>query len=85
MAQINRTPIRRAIQSASRRSYGMLAPDGRLTYSNAAQSANLGPRRRRLETGGLILGLSPHATYEEETIQFEEGDTLVVFSDVTKR
>ena len=23
----------------------------------------------------------PHATYEEETVQLEDGDTLVVFSD----
>jgi sigma-B regulation protein RsbU (phosphoserine phosphatase) len=36
---------------------------------------------RRLETGGLILGLFPHATYEQETIQLDDGDTLVVFSD----
>jgi sigma-B regulation protein RsbU (phosphoserine phosphatase) len=25
--------------------------------------------------------LFPHATYEEETLQLEDGDTLVVFSD----
>jgi sigma-B regulation protein RsbU (phosphoserine phosphatase) len=36
---------------------------------------------RRLETGGLILGLFPHAAYEEETLQLEDGDALVVFSD----
>jgi sigma-B regulation protein RsbU (phosphoserine phosphatase) len=36
---------------------------------------------RRLEAGGPILGLFPHATYEEETLQLEDGDTLVVFSD----
>ena len=36
---------------------------------------------QRLETGGLILGLFPQATYEEETLQLEDGDVLVVFSD----
>jgi sigma-B regulation protein RsbU (phosphoserine phosphatase) len=64
--------------------YGVLAPDGRLTYSNAGHNPPIVIGRsgiRRLETGGLILGLFPHATYEEETLQLEEGDTLVIFSD----
>jgi sigma-B regulation protein RsbU (phosphoserine phosphatase) len=36
---------------------------------------------RRLEQGGLVLGLFPHAQYEEETLQLDSGDVLVVFSD----
>jgi sigma-B regulation protein RsbU (phosphoserine phosphatase) len=36
---------------------------------------------RRLETGGLILGLFPQATYEQETVALEPGDLLVIFSD----
>ena len=36
---------------------------------------------RRLETGGLILGLFPQATYEQETLTLEPGDLLVLFSD----
>ena len=85
MAHINRTLIRRAIQSRFVTvMYGVLAPDGRLTYSNAGHNPPMLVGRagvRRLETGGLILGLFPHATYEEETLQLEDGDTLVVFSD----
>jgi phosphoserine phosphatase RsbU/P len=85
MAHINRTLIRRAIQSRFVTvMYGVLAPDGRLTYSNAGHNPPILIGRagaRRLETGGLILGLFPHAAYEEETIQLEDGDTLVVFSD----
>jgi sigma-B regulation protein RsbU (phosphoserine phosphatase) len=85
MAHINRTLIRRAIQSRFVTVvYGVLAPDGRLTYSNAGHNPPILVGRagvRRLETGGLILGLFPHATYEEETLQLEDGDTLVVFSD----
>ncbi|RPI49426.1 MAG: FHA domain-containing protein, partial [Acidobacteria bacterium] len=85
MAHINRTLIRRAIQSRFVTvMYGMLAPDGRLTYSNAGHNPPILIGRdgvRRLETGGLILGLFPHATYEEETLQLEDGDTLVAFSD----
>ena len=85
MAHINRTLIRRAIQSRFVTvMYGVLDTDGRLTYSNAGHNPPILIGRngvRRLETGGLILGLFPHATYEEETLQLEEGDTLVVFSD----
>ena len=85
MAHINRTLIRRAIQARFVTViYGVLAPDGRLTYCNAGHNPPILVGRtgvRRLETGGLILGLFPHATYEEETLQLEDGDTLVVFSD----
>src|SRR5688572_10719072 len=81
MAHINRTLIRRAIQSRFVTvMYGVLAPDGRLTYTNAGHNPPILVGRngvRRLETGGLILGLFPHATYEEETLQLEDGDTLV--------
>jgi sigma-B regulation protein RsbU (phosphoserine phosphatase) len=85
MAHINRTLIRRAIQSRFVTvMYGVLAPDGRLTYSNAGHNPPIVVGRsgvRRLETGGLILGLFPHATYDEETLQLEDGDTLIIFSD----
>ena len=85
MAHINRTLIRRAIQARFVTvMYGVLGADGRLVYSNAGHNPPILIGRsgvRRLETGGLILGLFPHATYEEQTLQLEEGDTLVVFSD----
>jgi serine phosphatase RsbU (regulator of sigma subunit) len=85
MAHINRTLIRRAIQSRFVTvMYGVLGADGRLTYSNAGHNPPIligANGVRRLETGGLILGLFPHATYEEETMQLEDGDTLIVFSD----
>ncbi len=85
LAHVNRTLIRRAIQSRfATVMYGMLSPDGRLTYCNAGHNPPVLLGRngiRRLETGGLILGLFPQATYEEETLELEDGDTLVVFSD----
>ncbi len=85
MEQINRSLIRRAIQSRFVTvMYGVLGPDGRLTYTNAGHNPPIlagGGGLRRLETGGLILGLFPNATYEEETLQLEDGDTLVIFSD----
>jgi sigma-B regulation protein RsbU (phosphoserine phosphatase) len=85
MAHVNRTLIRRAIQSRyATVFYGILAPDGRLTYSNAGHNPPVLIGRngvRRLDRGGLILGHFPHAAYEEETLELADGDTLVVFSD----
>jgi sigma-B regulation protein RsbU (phosphoserine phosphatase) len=85
MANVNRTLIRRAIQSRfATVVYGILAPDGRLTYSNAGHNPPVLLGRRgvkRLETGGLIVGLFPQATYEEETLALQDGDRLIVFSD----
>jgi serine phosphatase RsbU (regulator of sigma subunit) len=85
MAHVNRMLIRRAIQNRfATMIYGVLAPDGRLTYSNAGHNPPVLLTRkgvRRLETGGLILGLFAQATYEEETLELEPGDRLIVFSD----
>lgn len=85
LSQVNEGLIRRSIQSRfATLLYGTLAPDGRLIYTNAGHNPPFLMGRdgvKRLETGGLILGLFPHATYEEETLQLEPGDLLVVFSD----
>ena len=85
MAHINRTLVRRAIQARFVTvMYGVLDADGRLTYCNAGHNPPILIGRngvRRLDTGGLILGLFPQASYDEETLQLEDGDTLVVFSD----
>jgi phosphoserine phosphatase RsbU/P len=63
----------------------MVSFDGRLTYCNAGHNPPLlfGPNgfRRRLATGGLIIGAFQQATFEEEQLQLDPGDTLVVFSD----
>ena len=64
--------------------YGLVAPDGRLTYSNAGHNAPMLLTREgalRLETGGTVLGLFEHAPFDEETVVLSPGDTLVVFSD----
>jgi sigma-B regulation protein RsbU (phosphoserine phosphatase) len=36
---------------------------------------------RRLEAGGLVLGLFEAATFEEEQLKLEPGDTILTFSD----
>ena len=38
-------------------------------------------RVRRLETGGLALGMLEDFPFEEEVIQLEPGDVVVIFSD----
>lgn len=85
MAHVNRTLIRRTIQSRfATVVYAALAADGKLTYSNAGHNPPILISRsgvRRLDAGGLLLGLFSHAVYQEETLQMEDGDTLVAFSD----
>jgi sigma-B regulation protein RsbU (phosphoserine phosphatase) len=36
---------------------------------------------RRLETGGVVLGLFEHAAFEEETLSLRPGDVVIAFSD----
>ena len=85
LARVNRSLIRRAVQNRfATMAYGVLSQGGRLTYSNAGHNPPMLFTRggvRRLEQGGLVLGLFPHAQYEEETLQLDSGDVLVVFSD----
>jgi serine phosphatase RsbU (regulator of sigma subunit) len=64
--------------------YGILSKDGTLTFSNAGHNAPVLVTRdgvRRLETGGLVLGLFEDARFEEETIRLSPGDIVIAFSD----
>ena len=64
--------------------YGILAPDGELTYCNAGHNPPLLVSKggvRRLTTGGLIVGLFDEAEYEQEVVTMSPGDTLIIFSD----
>jgi len=86
MARVNDSLLRRAIESRfATVLYGTVSGGGRLTYCNAGHNPPLlfGPEglRRRLDAGGLIVGVFRDAMFEEETVQLDPGDTLVVFSD----
>jgi sigma-B regulation protein RsbU (phosphoserine phosphatase) len=85
MTRLNHGLFRRAIEARFLTSfYGILGDDGSLTYSNAGHNAPLlvaASGIRRLETGGVVLGLFEHASYDEETITLEPGDLIIVFSD----
>jgi sigma-B regulation protein RsbU (phosphoserine phosphatase) len=64
--------------------YGILAPGGQLTYTNAGHNAPLLVRAsgiERLKTGGTILGAFPDATFEQGIVTLSPGDLIVVFSD----
>lgn len=64
--------------------YGMLGPDGSLTYTNAGHNAPVlvgAGTVRRLEIGGTVLGLFEHASYDEDTVTLAPGDVIIAFSD----
>ena len=85
MTRLNHGLFRRAIEARFLTSfYGMLSPDGSLMYCNAGHNAPMvvsASGVRRLETGGVVLGLFEHAAYDEETVRLKPGDLLVSFSD----
>jgi len=89
ISRVNLALYRRGIESRFvTLMYGVLGPDGQLTYCNAGHNPPLIISRtgsntsfRRLECGGPIVGLFESATYEEETVTMAPGDWLIVFSD----
>ena len=85
MTRINQALLARGIDNRfATIFFAIMSPDGRLTYCNAGQNPPLlfsASGVRTLETGGMIVGLFEHATYEQEEIQLTAGDLLAVFSD----
>jgi serine phosphatase RsbU (regulator of sigma subunit)/pSer/pThr/pTyr-binding forkhead associated (FHA) protein len=85
LASVNRAVIRRAVQARFvTMAYGVIDPGGSLTYCNGGHNPPLviGTRgTRRLARGGMVLGMFPTATYEQETLQLDPGDVIVAFSD----
>ncbi len=85
ISRLNRGLFRRAIENRFLTAfYGILAPDGAFTYTNAGHNAPMlvsASGVRRLETGGLVLGLFEHVVFEEETVALSPGDFIVAFSD----
>ncbi|MDE3156792.1 MAG: SpoIIE family protein phosphatase [Acidobacteriota bacterium] len=85
MARINDGLIRRAVSARYATAfYGVLEADGRFTYCNAGHNPPFligAGGVRRLETGGMVVGLFPGAPYQEETVTIAPDDLLVLFSD----
>ena len=65
--------------------YGVLTPGGHLTYCNAGHNPPMlvgtDGAVRRLEVGGMVLGLFEGVDFVEATVKLGPGDFLVVFSD----
>jgi phosphoserine phosphatase RsbU/P len=86
MSRVNQVLARRTVRSHFATGfYGILWPDGRFVSSNAGHNPPFLVSRdgsiRRLEKGGIPLGMFERATYEEEETTLGPGDTLVLFSD----
>jgi sigma-B regulation protein RsbU (phosphoserine phosphatase) len=66
--------------------YGVFDADKRsLVYVNAGHLPPMLFRSSgevwRLKTGGMVLGMVPHASYTKEQIELQSEDLLVIFSD----
>jgi len=65
--------------------FGLFSPDGRtFTYCNAGHPPPIlcrGNRLIELLTGGMVLGVLPEQTYEEETIQLRANDVIAIVTD----
>jgi phosphoserine phosphatase RsbU/P len=64
--------------------YCILEPDGGLVYTNAGHNPPIFLSQdgvRRLEAGGLVLGLFEGAEFEEERVTLRPGDLILTFSD----
>jgi phosphoserine phosphatase RsbU/P len=85
LRRVNRALLARGVEARfATIFFGVITPEGRLTYCNAGHNPPLlltGGGVRKLETGGMIVGLFPHATYDQETLTLSTGDLLTVFSD----
>jgi len=86
MARLNQGVCRRGIEGRFLTAfYGILSPGGAFPYTNAGHNAPVlvspSSAARRLEKGGMVLGLFEQAGFEQETIALSPGDVIVAFSD----
>ncbi len=86
LERLNHTLVRRSIQSRfATVAFAIAEPDGRLRVSNAGHNPTYVLRRNgvleTLDKGGLMVGIFPDATYEEEEIQLDAGDLVILYSD----
>jgi len=84
--RLNQTLLRRSIQSRfATVAFAVARGDGTLAVSNAGHMPTYVLRKdgrlETLEKGGLMVGIFPQATYEEESIVLEPGDLVILYSD----
>ena len=64
--------------------YGKLAPTGKLVFCNAGHNPPLiygVDGLRRIEVGGMPVGLFEMAPYSADSVELKPGDTLALYSD----
>ena len=86
LAAVNAALVRRGISGRFVTLFlAVLSPEGSLTYSNAGHNPPMlvgtDGRVRRLEVGGIVLGLFEGVDFGEATVALAPGDFLLVFSD----
>jgi sigma-B regulation protein RsbU (phosphoserine phosphatase) len=86
LGRLNHTLVRRSIQSRfATVAFAIAESDGHLRVSNAGHNPTYVLRKdgslETLDKGGLMVGIFPDATYEEEEIQLEPGDLVILYSD----
>lgn len=86
LAAVNTALVRRGISGRFvTLFFAVLSPDGGLTYCNAGHNPPMlvgaDGAVRRLEVGGIVLGLFEDVDFEEATVELAPGDFLLVFSD----
>lgn len=82
---INKVLTRRAIDARyATMLYGQLGADGTLSFCNAGHNPPLiygSGELRRIESGGMPVGMFEMAPYSVDTVQMKPGDTMVIYSD----
>ena len=82
---INKVLTRRAIDARyATMLYGQLSPDGKLAFCNAGHNPPLIYGKdglRRIESGGMPVGMFEMAPYSCDHIEMKPGDTMVIYSD----
>ena len=85
ITRLNHGLFRRAIESRFLTTfYAIVGRDGDFTYCNAGHNAPIlvsASGIRRLDTGGMVLGVFENAQFDEETMALQPGDIVVAFSD----
>ena len=86
LTRLNTALVRRAIEGRFvTLFYAQLDPDGTLTFCNGGHNppflVDARGGVRRLETGGMPMGLFDGLPFAEESVRMEPGDFLVLFSD----
>ena len=86
LSRLNSALVRRAIEGRYvTLFYAWLDPDGTLTFCNGGHNPPFlvdgSGAVRRLETGGMPMGLFDGMPFAEESVRMRPGDFLVLFSD----